>query len=230
MRKIGLIGGMSWISTEQYYRIINQQVTRKVGGVASAPLLIESLDFSEIARSVTDEDWSRVSSVLIGAARRLADAGAEGLAICANSVHRIYDDIAGAVNVPVLHIADCVGQRMTADGVKSAALLGTRNVMSERWYRQRLVKHGVTLTPPDLARADAIDKIVYEELIFGKPNRIAERTMKSFIAEIDQQGADAVILGSTELSMVVDVRANILPIYDSGQVHAEAIADWILAE
>ena len=150
MHKLGLIGGLSWTSTARYYEIINQAVHRARGGQHSAPLLIESLDFATVAACTSDEEWDSAADVLIAAARRLETAGAGALLICANSMHRVYDRVQGAVHVPILHIAERVGKKMQADGVEKAALIGTRNVMTEKFYRQRLVAHGVSLLPPDL--------------------------------------------------------------------------------
>lgn len=230
MRKIGLIGGMSWIATARYYRILNEEVARRSGALSSAPILMDSLDFAYIGRALSTDDWTRVSAILVESARRLASAGAEGIALCANSGHRVYDDIAAAVEIPVIHIADCIAADMKKDGMKSAALIGPRNVMTERWYRQRLVKHNITLSPPDMDRVEEIDRIIYEELVFGKASREAERTMKTFITDIEKLGVDAVILGATELSLVVDTKANVLPIYDTTEVHAESIVRWMFGE
>lgn len=230
MRKIGLIGGMSWTSTVRYYQIINEAVSKRLGGLHSAPMLIESLDFAEVAKAQSDEEWTRTAQVLIGAARRLETAGATALIICANSMHRVYDDVAGAVSVPILHIADAVGEKMKADGIKNAALIGTRNVMTERFYRQRLVSHGVSLMPPDLEWANEIDRIIYEELAQGKATRTSERTMKTILTNISQAQVQAAVLACTELEMIVDVRANVLPIYDGTSLHALAAVRHIFGE
>lgn len=230
MRKIGLIGGMSWTSTVRYYQIINEAVGKRLGGLNSAPMLIESLDFAEVAKAQTDEEWARTAEVLIGAAQRLEAAGATALIICANSMHRIFEAVAGAVTIPILHIADAVGEKMKADGVKNAALIGTRNVMTERFYRQRLVSHGISLMPPDLQRANEIDRIIYEELALGKATRNSERTMKTILTNISQAQIQAVVLACTELEMIVDVRANVLPIYDGTNLHAMAAVKHILGE
>jgi len=229
MKKLGLIGGLSWGSTARYYQIINESVARRKGGLHSAPLVIESLDFADFARCTTAEDWKMAADRLIAAAERLQGAGAEGLLICANSMHVVYDRIAGAVDIPVLHIAEAVGARMKADGIKSAAIIGTRNVMTEKFYRQRLVSYGVSLLPPDMDLAARVDRIVYDELVIGKRSRESERLMKSELADIAKQQVQAVVLACTELEMIVDVRANVLPIYDSTSVHADAAVDFILA-
>lgn len=228
MRKLGLIGGLSWTSTARYYAIINQAVHRAKGGQHSAPLLIDSLDFAGVARCETQQDWDGAAAQLIDAARRLEQGGAETLLICANSMHRIYDQVQAAVAVPILHIAEVVGARMQADGVEKAALIGTRNVMTEKFYRQRLVSHGVSLLPADMELATRIDRIVYDELTVGKVSRESERFMKSELTDIAKEDVQAVVLACTELELIVDVKANVLPIYDCTSIHARAGVDFIL--
>ncbi|MPT47331.1 MAG: amino acid racemase [Sphingobium sp.] len=230
MRKLGLIGGLSWGSTARYYQLINEGIARRLGGFHSAPLVLESLDFAEIARCATEEGWEAVGDHMIAAARRLEQAGAEGLMICANSVHVVDSRIREAVNIPLLHIADAVGVKMKADGIKTAAIIGTSNVMAEKFYRQSLVSYGVSLLPPDMEMAERIDKIVYGELVLGKITRDAERFMKSELTDIAKQQVQAVVLACTELEMIVDVRANLLPIYDSLTLHSEAGVEFILGD
>lgn len=230
MRKIGLIGGMSWYSTEFYYRRINKQVQRRANRMCSAPMILDNLNFCDIAKATSDQDWDRVAEVLIASAKKLEDCGATAILIGANSMHKVHDRVSEAVKVPVLHIADAVGQKMKADGVESAALIGTRNVMAESWYRQRLVKHGVTLLPWEANDVEELDRIIYEELMAGQIVRNSERALKTMITEIDKDGADAVVLGCTELGMIVDTRANVLPIYDSAEIHADAGVDWIFGD
>ncbi|WP_420607800.1 aspartate/glutamate racemase family protein [Novosphingopyxis sp.] len=228
MRKIGLIGGMSWVSTETYYRRINSRVQIARGHDFSAPMVVESLDFNGLIRTTDKEAWKQAAEILSDAAKRLEGSGATAILIGANSMHKVYDEVAEAVSVPVIHIADVIGVKMKADGVRSAALIGTRNVMIEPWYRQRLIEHGVSLLPPDMARVDEIDRIIYDELMKGVVKRDAERTLKTFITNIDKTGVKAIVLGCTELDLIVDTNANILPIYDSTKIHADAAVDWIL--
>lgn len=230
MRKLGLIGGMSWVSTRSYYEQISRIVQREAGPRASAPMLIENLDFSELAGLAAQDEWDRAAEVLVGSARRLAGAGAGAIVIAANSMHKVYDTIAASVDVPLFHIADCIGEKMAADGCHSAALIGPSNVVTGGWYRQRLVAHGVDLLPPDMESQKEIDRIIYEELIVGKATRSAERLLKTRITVREQEGAKAIILASTELELVVDVDANVLPIYDSTQIHARKAAEWILGQ
>jgi aspartate racemase len=230
LRKLGLIGGMSWLSTRTYYEHINQLVQAKAGPRASAPLLIESLDFGDLVRLSSPEDWKRAAKVLADSAKRLEKAGATAIIIGANSMHKVYDDVAKAVSVPIIHIADCVGDRMVARGVKKAALIGTRNVMIEGFYRQKLIQRDIELLPPEMAFVDTLDRIIYDELLLGKASRQAERELKTIITNLEQDGAEAVVLGCTELEMIVDVDANVLPIYDCTRIHAEVAVDWIMGE
>lgn len=228
MRKIGLIGGMSWVSTRTYYEDINQLVQARTSKTASAPLLIESLDFTNLIRLSTPEQWDHAAQVLTDSARRLEQAGATALIIGANSMHKVYDKVAEAVSVPVIHIADAVGAKMKEAGVTNATLLGTRNVVMESFYRKRLVGHGVSLLPPVVDEVEAMDKIIYDELMLGKATRSAERTFKTMLTNMSQRGAQAAVIACTELDMVIDVDANVLPIFDGTRIHAQAAVDWIL--
>lgn len=228
LRKIGLIGGMSWLSTQTYYEHINKQVQARAGARASAPMLIESLDFSNMARLSSADEWKAGAEVLAASAKRLEVAGATALLIGANSMHKVYDAVAAAVSIPVIHIAECVATKMEADGVKKAALIGTRNVMVESFYRQKLIQRDIELLPPEMKFVDTLDRIIYDELLLGKASRQAERELKTILTNLEQDGAEAVVLGCTELDMVVDVDANVLPIYDCTRIHAQAAVDWVL--
>jgi len=228
VRKIGLIGGLSWYSTKTYYEHIQHGVQARRGKQASAPMLIESLDSTDLMRLSSAEDWARAAAELADSARRLEASGATALLIGANSMHKVYDDVAAAVSVPIFHIAECVAERMVAKGVKRAALLGTRNVMLESFYRQKLIARDIELLPPSMARVETLDRIIYEELMLGKATRQAERELKSMITVLEQEGAQAIVLGCTELEMVVDIDANVLPIFDCTAIHAERAVEWIL--
>jgi len=228
LRKIGLIGGMSWLSTRTYYERINKLVQARKGFPASAPMLIESLDYTTLARLSTAAEWAHAAEELSASAQRLETAGATALLIGANAMHKVYDQVAGAVQVPVIHIAECVAAKMAADGVKKAALIGTRNVMIEGFYRQKLIARDIELLPPEMGFVETLDRIIYDQLLQGKTTRQAERELKTILTNLAQDGAQAVVLGCTELEMVVDVDANVLPIYDCTRIHAQAAADWIL--
>lgn len=230
MRKIGLIGAVNWYAMSLYFNRINTQVQKRIGGSCSPPIILESLNCGDLAVDFSDADWDEISKILVKSAKRMEKAGASAILICANSMHKVHDKVAASVDVPVIHIVDAVGEKMKADGVKSAALLGTRNVMAESWYRQRLVKHGVTLMPNDPEQVTELDRIIHKELIPGIVTRDAERTLKTYITMADQDGVEAIVLGAAELSRVVDTSANILPIYDSTAIHADAAVNWILTD
>jgi aspartate racemase len=228
LRKIGLIGGMSWYSTRTYYEHINRLVQARTGPGSSAPMVIESLDFAALSRLSTPQEWARAAKILAASAKRLEKAGASAILIGANSMHKVYDEVALAVNVPIIHIAECVAERMAGAGVKKAALLGTRNVMLDTFYRQKLIARDIELLPPELPFVETLDRVIYEELLLGKASRQAERELKTIITNLEQDGAEAVVLGCTELEMIVDVDANVLPIYDCTRIHAEAAVDWMM--
>jgi aspartate racemase len=230
VRKLGLIGGMSWYSTRTYYEHINRGVQSKLGKQANAPLLIESLDGSQLIRLSTTEDWQRASEVLVASAQRLEAAGATAVLIGSNAMHKVYDAVASGVSVPVLHIAECVGERMAAKRTRKAALLGTRNVMVESFYRQKLIARDIELLPPEMGFVETLDRIIYDELILGKASRKSERELKTIITNLEQAGAEAIVLGCTELEMIVDVDANVLPIFDCTRIHADAAVDWIVGD
>lgn len=228
MRKLGIIGGLSWISTRAYYERINKFVQKRSAPMASPPLLIESLDYAPIAAAKNADDWDSIAAALVESARRLESVGAEGLVVAANTMHKVYDRLTEAVSIPVLHIADAVGREMEAAGCTNAALLGTRFVMTESFYRQRLVSHGVDLLAPDPADVELVDGIIYKELMLGRVTRDAERALKTVITMKEKAGAEAIVLACTELELVVDTDANVLPVYDSTDIHCRAAADWIL--
>ena len=228
MRKLGIIGGLSWISTRAYYERINKFVQKRSAPMASPPLLIESLDYAPIAAAKNADDWDSIAAALVESTRRLESAGAEGLVVAANTMHKVYDRLTEAVSIPVLHIADAVGREMEAAGCTNAALLGTRFVMTESFYRQRLVSHGVDLLAPDPADVELVDGIIYKELMLGRVTRDAERALKTVITMKEKAGAEAIVLACTELELVVDTDANVLPVYDSTDIHCRAAADWIL--
>jgi aspartate racemase len=229
MRKLGLIGGLSWVSTAMYYEQINKGVARQLGGLASAPLLIDSLDFAPVAELQSNGEWDRLGSLMADTARRLQDGGAEGLILCSNTMHKVYDAVAAAIAIPILHIGDVTADKLAADGVKRAGLIGTRFTMGESFYRDRLEAKGIAVSIPDAPTAQEIDRIIFEELARGNVLRQSERRLKTCLTEMGKARQQAVILGCTELVMLVDPGANVLPVYDTTALHAKAAVDWILA-
>jgi aspartate racemase len=221
---------MSWVSTAMYYEQINKGVARKRGGLASAPLLMESMDFAAVVERQSAGDWDGLGRQLGESAKRLADAGAEGLILCSNTAHRMYDQIAEQAGVPVIHIGDVTAERLVRDGVKRAGLIGTRFTMAESFYRDRIEAHGIAVATPDAAVMKEIDRIIFDELARGTVSRVSQRTLKTCLTMMSQARQQAVILGCTELVMLVDPVANVLPVYDTTALHAQAAVNWILGE
>ena len=225
-----MIGGLSWVSTALYYEQINKGVNRRLGGVASAPLVVESVDFAAFSALEHEGRWTEASAILADCAKRLEQGGATALILCSNTCHKMYDDVAASVSVPILHIGDITAARLVADGVKRAGLIGTRFTMAEDFYRERIAAHGIEVSVPDPGMAAEIDRIIFEELVRGTVSRISQRTLKTCLTVLGQARNQAVILGCTELVMLVDPAANVLPIYDTTAIHAQAAVDWILGD
>ncbi len=225
-----MIGGLSWVSTSLYYEQINKGVNRRLGGVASAPLVIESVDFARFSALQHSGRWDEAADILADCARRLEAAGAGALILCSNSCHKVYDQVAAAVAIPLLHIGDITAAKLVADGVKRAGLIGTRFTMDEAFYRERIEAHGIELSVPDPGMAKEIDRIIFEELVRGTVSRVSQRTLKTCLTVLGQARNQAAILGCTELVMLVDPGANVLPVYDTTAIHAQAAVEWILAE
>ena len=230
MRKLGIIGGTSWSSTALYYEHINRGIARRLGGLHSARLGIESLDLAPFAEMELSGDWDGVAEVTLDAAQRLEAAGAEGVIITSNTGHKVYDSVAPKLGVPMLHIGDATADRLVADGRKRVALLGTRFTMLEPHVRSRLESRGITLVPIEHPWVAEVDRIIFEELAAGRVVRDSQRKLKTLITELAKQRVQAVVLGCTELVLAVDVRANVLPVYDTTEIHARACVEWMLAD
>ncbi len=230
MRKLGIIGGTSWNSTAMYYEHINRGVARRLGGLHSALLAIESLDMASYAALQMAGDWDGVAQVEIEAGKRLQASGAEGLLIASNTGHKAYDAVAANVDVPVLHIGDCTADQLVADRRTRVALLGTRFTMTETFMRSRLETRGIALEPIEALWIREVDRIIFEELAAGRVVRDSQRKLKTLITELAKAKVQAVVLGCTELVLAVDVRANVIPVYDTTAIHARAAVEWMLAE
>ena len=230
MRKLGIIGGTSWSSTALYYEHLNRGVAKRLGGLHSARLVIESLDLAPFAEMELCDDWDGVARVTLEAASRLEAAGADGVIITSNTGHKVYDAVAPQIGVPMLHIGDATADQLVADGRKRVALLGTRFTMLEPHVRSRLEGRGLALVPIEDVWVKEIDRIIFEELAAGRVVRDSQRKLKTLITELAKQRVQAVVLGCTELVLAVDVRANVLPVYDTTEIHARACVEWMLAD
>jgi aspartate racemase len=230
LRKLGIVGGMSWASTALYYEHINRGISQRLGGLHSAQLAIESVDFAGIAAMEHAGDWDGIAKVTIDAAKRLEGGGAEGVLLACNTVHKSYDAVAANVGVPVLHIGDAAADRLVADGRTRVALLGSRFTMTESFVRERIERRGINLVPIEPGWMQEIDRIIFEELAAGRVVRDSQRKLKTLITELAKQKVQAVVLGCTELVLAVDVRANVIPVYDTTAIHSRAAVEWMLAE
>ena len=228
MKTLGLIGGMSWESTAHYYTRINQLVAQRLGGLHSARLLLYSLDFDELQRLQHADDWAGAARLLVDAAKRLERAGAEGLVVCANTMHLVAPEIETAVKLPLIHVADATAAAVKAKDVHAAALLGTRFTMEKDFYRQRLEQRGLRVMIPDVREREALHRMIYEELCKGVVRPESRRAFFSVIARLATAGADGAILGCTEFTLFGESTAAGIPLFDTTEIHARAAVDWAL--
>lgn len=229
MRRIGVLGGMSWQSTISYYRYINEETNARLGGRHSADLLVWSGDFDPVSRCTDTRDWGELARILVPAAKALVAQGAEVLVIAANAGHSVSDAVEAYGGAPVVNIIDVTARRLKESGVETAALLGTAAVMEERFYRERMEANGVDcLVPSADARAE-INRIVFEELVHGIIDDGSHRSLVDTIDLLADQGAEGAILGCTELSMILDEDDAVIPGFDTTRIHAIAAVDASLA-
>jgi aspartate racemase len=226
---IGLIGGMSWESSAEYYRIINREVRRRLGGVHSARILMWSVDFGEIERLQHHGDWDTLAEQMKDAAIRLERGGADFVLLCTNTMHRMADEVAQAINIPLLHIADPTAQKIKAAGIKTVGLLGTAFTMEQDFYKGRLTEvfDLKVLAPPAADRRIAHD-IIYKELVAGEVRPESRAAYRKIIADLIARGAQAVILGCTEIMLLVSEDDSAVPLFDTTTIHAIAAVDRAL--
>lgn len=229
MKTIGMIGGMSWESTLPYYRHINETVRAQLGGLHSARILLHSVDFHEIAQYQHDGDWEAAGAALAASARALQAGGADFLVLCTNTMHCVADAIAAAVPLPLLHIADATADALQAAGIVRVGLLGTRFTMEQAFYRERLQRRGFEVLIPDAPAREDVHRIIYEELCQGLVLAPSRQRYREVIAGLQAQGAEAVILGCTEISLLIGPADAAMPLFDTTALHARAAALHSLA-
>lgn len=229
MRRLGIIGGMSWESTTLYYQAINQGVKNRLGGLHSADLLLHSLDFQPIEALQVAGDWAAAGECLAQSAKSLERAGAEGLIIATNTMHLVYEQVAQAVSIPVLHIADCTGQKLHELQVTTVGLMATAFTMEQPFYKNRLAESwGLdVIVPAAKDRAD-VHRIIYEELCLGRVETDSQARYVEIAESLAAQGAESVIMGCTEIGMLLNPSVCRAPLIDTMAVHAEAAVDWML--
>ena len=228
MKTIGLIGGMSWESTAHYYRVINGETARIRGGLHSAPLIMHSVDFAPIAELQRTGQWDAAGAELATIARGLQDAGAQVLGLATNTMHIVADQITAAIDIPFVHIADPTSDALLADGFRNVGLLGTNFTMEKSFYRDRLAARGLQSIIPEVDRTN-LHGIIFEELCRGIIRDESRRTYITAIERLAQRGAEAVILGCTEITMLIDDSVSPLPVYDTTDLHAKALVKAALA-
>lgn len=231
MKTIGLIGGMSWESTIPYYRLINETVKARLGGLHSARLILYSVDMADIARLQHAGDWRAAGAAMAEAARTLEHAGAAFLVLCTNTMHRVAPDIEAAVSIPLLHIADATAQEIRRRGLGTVGLLGTRFTMEQAFYRDRLRdRHGLTVLVPEPDEREAVHRVIYDELCLGDIRPASRAAFRAVIANLVANGAQAIILGCTEIALLVGPDDAAVPLFDTTAIHARAAADSALSE
>ena len=229
MKTIGMIGGMSWESSLEYYRIMNQAVKEKLGGFHSAQCILYSVDFDDVEKLQHQGDWESLTRLMIEAAQRVKKAGADFLVICTNTMHKMADEVQRAIQIPLLHIADVTAGVVKADGQSRVGLLGTKFTMEQDFYKGRLKEiHGIDVLIPEDKERQVIHDILYNELCLGEIKELSREKFQSIIQNLVKRGAQGVILGCTEIPLIVRQEDYEIPLYDTTALHAKAAVDFAL--
>ena len=228
-RTLGIIGGMSWESTESYYRLINEGIKAELGNLHSADLLIHSVDFAPIGELQAQGAWDEMGAILAHSGKRLQAAGAQGLLIATNTMHKVVDDVQAATNLPIIHIADATAKAIQAQGLTKIALLGTQFTMTQDFYKQRLIDTGLqVLIPENDARAE-VHRIIYDELCQGQFLDSSRQYYSQVIKDLANKGAEDVILGCTEIGLLIQQADSPIAVFDTTAIHAAAAVDFLLS-
>ena len=222
MKTIGLIGGMSWESTANYYKQINEGIKREMGGLHSAKICMYSVDFDEIEKLQHQGEWDRTAEILADAARSVEAGGADFFLICTNTMHKVAEQVQAAVSIPLLHIADATAETLITQGIKRVGLLGTRFTMEQDFYKQRITdQFGIDVLVPDQKDRDVVHEVIYKELCLGEIKDTSREAYLAIIQKLHDAGAEAVILGCTEIAMLVKQEDTSVPLFDTTYIHAE---------
>jgi aspartate racemase len=230
MRTIGLIGGMSWESSAEYYRLINQQVRDRLGPLRSAQLLMHSVDFGPVEQAQHAGRWDDAAAILVDAAQRLQAGGAECVVLCTNTMHKVAAQIQSAISIPFLHIADPTGQAALDGGTVTVGLLGTAFTMEQDFLKERLSAQGLTVLVPDAEERQAVHRIIYDELCVGVINPASRQVYQQVIESLTRRGAEAIILGCTEIGLLIKPEHSALPLLDTTYLHARAAVAFALED
>lgn len=230
MKTIGLLGGMSWESTQTYYRLINEGIKSRLGGLHSAKLVLFSVDFAEIEALQHKGDWPATATILANAALSLQNAGADFLMIGTNTMHKVAPEIEEAINITLLHIADATASVLTQDNIQRVGLLGTRFTMEQAFYRERLEAAGIEVVTPDEPQRAEVHRIIYEELCQGEIQTASREAYLAVVNSLAEQGAQAVILGCTEIGLLIGQADTTVPLYDTTAIHATQAVEQALGD
>ena len=231
MKTIGLIGGMSWESSIEYYRIINETVRSRLGGLHSARSVMYSVDFAEIEALQHQERWTEATAMMVEAAQHVEDGGADLVIICTNTMHKMADEVQEHIQIPLLHIADATAARIKAQGLKTIGLLGTRFTMEEDFYRGRLIeRHGLEVVIPAEEEREVVHRVIYDELCIGEIRPSSREQYVGIMEHLVENGAEGIILGCTEIGLLVGGKDSRVPLFDTTQIHAEAAVEYALGE
>ena len=226
MKTIGLIGGMSWESTVPYYKMINEYTGKELGGLHSARIILYSVDFYELEKHMSAGEWDSIAEILLDAAKRLETAGADVILICTNTMHKLFPGIQEKISVPMIHIADATADELKKNNIKKVALLGTKYTMTEDFYKTRLIKRGFEVLIPDEDDIELVNRVIFDELCKGIIKDGSRSDYASIIEKLKNTGAEGVILGCTEIGMLIRQEDSVIPVFDTTEIHALSAARY----
>ena len=224
LKTIGLIGGMSWESTVTYYKIINETVKEKLGGLHSAKCILYSVDFQEIEECQANGNWEKSGEILGEAANNLEKAGADFIVICTNTMHKVINQIKEKISIPILHIAEMTAEKILEKGLKNIALLGTKYTMEQDFYKSKLIEKGINVIIPDKNDIEIINEVIYDELCLGTINSNSKKKFLEIVDKLRSKGAEGIILGCTEIGLLIKNEDTDVPLFDTAVIHAEEAA------
>ena len=224
LKTIGLIGGMSWESTVTYYKIINETIKEKLGGLHSAKCILYSVDFQEIEECHANGNWEKSGEILGEAANNLEKAGADFIVICTNTMHKVVNQIKEKISIPILHIAEMTAEKILEKGLKNIALLGTKYTMEQDFYKSKLIEKGINVIIPDKNDIEIINKVIYDELCLGIINSNSKKKFLEIVDKLRNKGAEGIILGCTEIGLLIKNEDTDVPLFDTAIIHAEQAA------
>ena len=224
LKTIGLIGGMSWESTVTYYKIINETIKKKLGGLHSAKCILYSVDFQEIEECQANGNWEKSGEILGEAANNLEKAGADFIVICTNTMHKVVNQIKEKISIPILHIAEMTAEKILEKGLKNIALLGTKYTMEQDFYKSKLIEKGINVIIPDKNDIEIINEVIYDELCLGTINSDSKKKFLEIVDKLRNKGAEGIILGCTEIGLLIKNEDTDVPLFDTAIIHAEQTA------